>query len=182
MAQSISIGSFEGDRTPIIRETALASSYSGPAGYAEFEFSGIPGLKSTIAKGIERSEAFGKVLHYEVWQDTAPSMDRYRIKAWLVGEYATGSGEVVKGDVLKGITGSQGVGFLPLAIPFLLLAKIIVLVGIAALIGIILWKVLRTSWGQAAASILGSPFAWGIMVAVVGLMLWNRKGRRRRGS
>ena len=183
------IGAFEDDRTPFIEETDLARTYNGPAGLSEVEFLAVPGLKGTIANAAKGASAFkDDILRIEVWQDTSPGgftgifLDKYRVKIWTRGDIETGQGEVSAGDLLDAArtsgVGETGVGVLPIiaGITFLFLLKLIVVLGVALIVGVLLWKASKVSWGDVAEGIATRPLLLlGIVGIGAGLLLISRR-------
>lgn len=174
------IGAFEDDKTPTISQTPLANTYNGPAGIVVIEFSAIPGLKAAIVKAVKFSPMMKRTLRYEVRQDTAPLFDKYQIKMWVTGregEFKDESGQISAKDALgmKGqVQGAQGVGVIPLAIVALII-EILIIVGVAAVIGILVWRVFKTNWGKVVSKALSSPLVLGIAIGAAALFLLSRK-------
>ena len=181
----VGVGAFEDDQTPFIEETDLARTYNGPAGLSEIEFPAIPGLKGTIVNAVKGASAFQKdLLRIEVWQDTSPFFDKYRIRVWTRGDIEEGQGEASKSEILdaartSGVGGvnSNGVGFIILgSVTVLLLIKLILIVGAAVIVGVLIWKASKVSWGDVAGGIIARPLIlFGIIGIGAGLLLVSRR-------
>jgi len=185
----VGVGAFEDDQTPFIEETALAGTYNGPAGLSEIEFLAFPGLKGTIANALKGASSFqSDLLRLEVWQDTNPGgftglfLDKYRVRSWTRGDIEPGQGEAGASEILNAASGSgvgnTGVGVLPIlaGITFLFLLKLIVIIGAAVIVGVLIWKASKVSWGDVGEGIISRPLLLlGIIGIGAGLLLFNRR-------
>ena len=186
----IQIGAFNNDKTPFVFQSLLANEFKGPSSLSEMEFPAIPGLKGLIGRAVQETAAIqDSLLRVEVWQDTAPIFDKYRVRVWTAGAVVneesgttTASEIVSSGGVSPGVSGA-GVGFLPLAIiPLALLFKIVVVVGVAAIIGVLIWKVSKTEWGGPIVKALFNPLVIGLIAGAAVLLLVQSKTRQFRGG
>lgn len=102
-----------------------ATDYKGEAEYMEAEFTGIPGLKYPILWAIEAKSAMegGQLLTVEIWQDTEPTFDKYKLKIALH------------------------------ASPFAWTALIAAIAAILGIITIIAWKVIESVWPKIAPTL-----------------------------
>jgi len=191
----VGVGAFEDDQTPFIEETPLAGTYNGPAGLSEIEFLAFPGLKGTIANALKGASSFqSDLLRLEVWQDTNPGgftglfLDKYRVRSWTRGDIEPGQGEAGASEILNAAStsgvsgntgvGNTGVGVLPIlaGITFLFLLKLIVIIGAAVIVGVLVWKASRVSWGDVAGGIASRPLILlGIIGIGAGLLLFNKR-------
>ncbi len=186
------IGSFQNDKTPFVFQSSLAEEYQGPSALSEMEFPAIPGLKGLIGRAVQGTAAIqDAVLRIEVWQDTAPIFDKYRVRIWTAGEVAqnengtaTASEILSSGGLSGGVSGAGvGVGFLPLAIiPLAVLFKIVAVVGVAAIIGVLIWKVSKTEWGGPLVKLAFNPLVIGLVAGAAVLLFVQSKTRQFRGS
>jgi len=189
------VGAFQDDRTPFIEETPLSNTYVGLAGLSEIEFLATPGLKGLIANAAKGASKFKEdILRVEVWQDTSPGgftgnvlqLDKYRIRIWTRGDVQAAQGQASTGEIInaaKNVPGGIGVVPILAGIGFILLAKIILVVGAAAILGVVLWKISRTSWGKAlteAAQGVTSPLILAVLLGGAVLLLSNRPNKRGR--
>lgn len=159
------VGAFSDDQTPFAKDTALLSAYSGPVSLTEFQFPATPGLKGIIGDAVYLAAEFiSKLLRVEVWQDTEPFFDAYLVRVWTAGEEQEGTGTATADEILsagssgglEGLGSDVGVGFLPalLAIPFLVMLKVVVIIGVAAILGTVVWRVSKSGISVG----LGTPF------------------------
>ena len=177
----VGVGAFADDQTPYGKNTALLSSYSGPVSLTEFQFPAVPGLKGIIGDAVLLTAEFAsKLLRVEVWQDTAPFFDEYLVRIWTAGAEQEGTGTATAGEILSagaagGLEGEVGVGLLPalLAIPFLVMLKVVVVIGVAAILGALVWRVSRS--GISAG--LGTPFLLVAGALGIAYLLSNRRGK-----
>lgn len=156
----------------------LGDQYRGPTAVMDMSFTGTPGLRGPIKATVLGIDSIAdKVLRIEIWQDTEPLFDRYRVRVTLAGDYAIppegleGEGVPDEGEI-SGIRarGVQGIG----ALPLLFIPAIATALGILGILGVIAWRVYKASWGSLVAG--GSALLLVAGAVAIG-GIWLLRGR-----
>jgi hypothetical protein len=139
--------------------TDAGKTYKGQAAFMEMAFTGTPGLTGPIKSIILNVPNYkDRVLRLDLWQDTDPLFDKYRIRLWLAGDYDIPEGGTSGAGAPKIVPGGVG------ALPVLFIPAIIVALGVLALFGAVVWKVTKVSWGKAVAGISTLMIAAGVVL------------------
>lgn len=163
---------------------ALAQTWDGPVSALEFSFSfifpsGVFGgsaiaeletyLKAALFSASIIPEIRGSYLGYTIERDTAPRIDRYRVKVFLAGETEESSGKV--GPFFFGGLAQT----VPHVFPALGLIAIVIAIGIAGIFAVIAYRI----YNLGGAGIIG--LSLGIVAIGAGLGLLVLGARRKPG-
>lgn len=160
---------FADDTNPWIWESPSFAAHPGSGSLVEFSFPFGPGFKSILGNLIIVSDKLIPgidLLKVEIWQDTAPFLDRYLLRLVFAGDPPGGEGigTITAGDVTGAVLPALLIAFLP---------YILILILAAPLIGVITYKISKLSPGTVGLGV-------GVGVLVLGglglfLLLGNRQ-------